>query len=116
MSDKVQGLFNAKIRKVVLAYESGVNMKAIAQQVGVSAPTVAKWLTGEGYRRKGSGRIPLAMKSRGGDLQARGWGADAISKLLGLSVKNVDSLSGPHKNPVFGREKDPLKIKGQKKR
>lgn len=115
MSERVQELFNAKIRKAVLAYERGASLKAIAGRVGVSAPTVAKWLAAEGYRRKGTGRIPIAMKARVRDLVARGWSVEAVGGLLGLGAAAVEKLSGPIENPILGG-RDPLKIKGQQKR
>ena len=116
MSERVQEIFDAKIRKVVLAYEGGTNEKTIARQVGVSGPTIAKWLTKEGYKRRKKGRIPLAMKARVRDLHLRDWDDDKIAGLLNLSPEQVAEYSSPQKNPILGGEKDPLKIKGQKKR
>ena len=116
MSERVQELFDSRIRKVVLAYERGTDLKAIAGRVGVSPPTVSKWLTQEGYKRKKKGRVPLAMKARVRDLHLRGWSPERISGLLGLSAGQVASWSDPQANPILGGEKDPLKVKGQRGR
>lgn len=113
MSDRVQNLFDARIRKVVLAYERGSGLKSIAKSVGVSPPTIAKWLTQEGYKRSKKGRVPLAMKARVRDLHKRGWGPGAIGELLNLSQDQVSEWSRPQQNPVIGG-KDPLRVKGQK--
>jgi hypothetical protein len=107
----------AKLKKVVRAYEMGTDVKTIAGQVGVSPPTVAKWLTNEGYKRKKKGRIPLAMKARVNDLHQRNWTDDQIAGFLKLSVEQVRSFYGPRENPgPLGGEKDPLKIQGGRKR
>ena len=116
MSARVQELFSAKIRKVVLAYEGDVEVKAIARDVGVSPPTVAKWLTEEGYKHKRKGRVPLAMKARVRDLHLRGWEPERISRLLRLSPEQVAAWSDPKQNPILGGEKDPLKVKGERRR
>jgi len=115
MSDRVQMLFGAKIRKVVQTYERGADLKSIASAVDVSAPTISKWLTEEGYRRKKSGRVPLAMKARVRDLHLRGWDSGRISRLLDITPKQVAEWSDPQRNPILGGEKDPLKVKGQRK-
>lgn len=116
MSERVQELKAAKLKKVVRAYERGADVKAIAGQVGVSPPTVAKWLTNEGYKRKKKGRIPLAMKARVNDLHQRNWTDDQIAGFLKLSVEQVRSFYGPRENPgPLGGEKDPLKIKSGRK-
>ena len=91
-------------------------MKSIARQVGVSPPTVSKWLTEEGYKRKKKGRVPLAMKARVMDLHRRGWDRSRIASLLCLSGDQVEEWSSPQKNPILGGEKDPLKVKGQRGR
>ena len=116
MSARVQELFSSKIRKVVLAHEGGVDLRVIASQVGVSPPTVAKWLTEEGYKHKRRGRVPLAMKARVRDLHLRGWEPARISQLLRLTPEQVASWSDPRENPILGGEKDPLKVKGQRRR
>lgn len=113
MSARVQELFHQKIRKVVLAYERRTDVKSIAHQIGVSPPTITKWLAEEGYKRKKKGRIPLAMKARVADLHRRGWEKAKIASLLNLSSCQVDEWSEPKKNPILGGEKDPLKVKGQ---
>lgn len=116
MSERVRELKAAKLKKVVRAYEKGADVKSIAGQVGVSPPTVAKWLTNEGYKRKKKGRIPLAMKARVKDLHQRNWTDDQISGFLKLSVDQVRSFYGPQQNPgPMGGEKDPLKVKGGRK-
>ena len=116
MSTRVQELFQAKIKKVVLAYERGQEIKVIAQETGVSPPTITKWLIQEGYRRRKKGRVPLAMKARILDLKSRGWELDQISSLLRIDLDQAREWSKPFANPILGGEKDPLKIKGQKKR
>lgn len=116
MSDRVQDLFHTKIRKVVLDHERGVDLKAIAERVGVSPPTVAKWLNQEGYKRKGAGRVPLAMKARVRDLHLRGWDDSHISRLLGLRRDQVAEWSRPLENPILGGERDPLKVRGERRR
>jgi len=114
MSERVEELHDAAIGKVVRAYEKGVPLKDIAERVGVSPPTVSKWLTQEGYKHKKKGRLPLAMKARVRDLHLRGWETEEISRLLKLDPKVVEKLESPKENPILGGEKDPLKIKGQK--
>lgn len=116
MSTRVQELFHTKIRKVVLAFERGTDEKSIASQVGVSPPTISKWLTKEGYKHRKKGRIPLAMKARVRDLHLRGWDDSRITGLLCLSRDQVQQWSDPKQNPILGGEKDPLKIKGQRGR
>jgi hypothetical protein len=114
MSERVQEIFEKKIRKVARAYENDTDIATIAKAVGVSAPTVAKWLTKEGYRRKKRGRIPLAMKARVRDLHQRGWEDDAICSLLELDPSQVEEWSRPQENPILGGESDPLKVRGLK--
>lgn len=113
MSDRVQTLFEQNIRHVVKAYEAGEDLKAIAHEAGVSAPTVAKWLTQEGYRHKAKGRYPVAMKTRARDLRRRGWRVGRIANLLKVPRDRVLEWSGLSKNPILGGEKDPLKLKGK---
>lgn len=115
MSNRVQELYESKIRKVVMAYERGEEISSIAEQIGVSPPTIAKWLSKEGYKRKKKGRVPLAMKARVRDLHLRGWPSHRISEFLGLDPAQVSEWSSPIGNPILGGEKDPLKVKGQKK-
>jgi len=114
MSERVHELRESKMKKVVRAYERGTPMKSIASLVGVSPPTVSKWLIEEGYKRKRKGRIPKAMKERVKDLSNRGWKDFQISEFLKLSIDHVREFSGPIKNPILGGEKDPLKLKGSK--
>jgi hypothetical protein len=116
MSEKVQELRERRMSKVVRAYERGMPLSQIAEKAGVSPPTVAKWLVQEGYKHKTKGRIPLAMKARVRDLHLRGWSARQISTLLKLSIPRVEQLSDPKENPILGGEKDPLKVKGLKKK
>ena len=114
MSERVQELQSNRIGKVVRAYERGMPLSTIATKVGVSPPTIAKWLTQEGYKHKNKGRIPLAMKARVRDLHLRGWSDAEISRLLNLGMDRVQEFSSPIENPILGGEKDPLKVKGQK--
>lgn len=114
MSEKVQSIQKKKISKIVRSYEKGIPLNEIAERAGVSAPTIVKWLTQEGYKHKKKGRIPLAMKARVRELHLRGWDPRSISDLLCLSIKKVEELSKPQENPILGGEKDPLKVKGQK--
>ena len=116
MSDKVQELRDRRMSKVVRAYERDMPLSQIAEKAGVSAPTVAKWLVQEGYKHKNKGRIPLAMKARVRELHLRGWSARQISSLLKLGIPRVEQLSNPKENPILGGEKDPLKMKGMKKK
>lgn len=116
MSERVKGIQENKIAKVVKAYERGMPMTEIAERSGVSPPTISKWLTQEGYKHKNKGRILLAMKARVRDLHLRGWSRDSISLLLGLSPRHVEEFSNPKENPILGGEKDPLKVKGLKKK
>jgi len=113
MSDRVQTLFEQSISRVVKAYEAGKDLKAISQRVGVSAPTVAKWLTQEGYKHKGKGRYPVAMKTRARDLRRRGWDVGKIASLLKVPPERIKEWSSLKSNPVLGGEKDPLKLKGE---
>lgn len=113
MSDRVQTLFEQNIRQVVKAYEAGEDLKVIAHEAGVSAPTVTKWLTQEGYRHKAKGRYPIAMKTRARDLRRRGWKVGKIANLLRVPRDRVLEWSGLSKNPILGGEKDPLKLKGK---
>jgi transcriptional regulator with XRE-family HTH domain len=115
MSERVQDLHELRIGKVVRAYERGMPLSEIAQRVGVSPPTISKWLTKEGYKHKNKGRIPLAMKARVRDLHVRGWSEDEISKLLRLNLDRVREFSDPKQNPILGLDKDdPLRVKGLK--
>lgn len=115
MSDRVQDLHSSKIKKVVRAYERGMPLKDIALETGVSPPTIAKWLKQEGYKHKTKGRIPLAMKARVRELHIRGWEDMEIARLLNLGMGHVKELSKPKQNPILSG-KDPLKVKGQKKK
>lgn len=114
MSSRVQELFDANIKRVVSAYEKEVDIKIIAQKIGVSPPTITKWLVQEGYKRKKKGRIPIAMKSRVQELDRRGWDHPRIASLLNLSLSQIEEFSKPLKNPILGGEKDPLKVKDKK--
>lgn len=115
MSERVQELRDTRMKKVVRAYERGEPLNSIASLVGVSPPTISKWLIQEGYKKKGKGRIPDAMKRRVADLQKRGWNDGQISSLLNLSVERVREFSEPIENPIMG-EKDPLKTRGGKRK
>lgn len=115
LSGRVQELRRTKIRKVVLAFERGTDEKAIAAKVGVSPPTISKWLTEEGYKRRKKGRVPLAMKARVRDLSLRGWSPSMIASMLQLDAGQVAEWADPKKNPILGGERDPLKVKGQRK-
>lgn len=117
MSDRVQTLFEQNIRQVVKAYEDGQqDLRVLSKMAGVSAPTVAKWLTQEGYRHKAKGRYPVAMKTRARDLKKRGWKVGRIANLLRVPREHVLEWSAPQGNPILGGEKDPLKLKGKKKK
>lgn len=115
MSNRVQELFESKMRKVASAYEKGTPMKDIAERVGVSPPTIDKWLTKEGYRHKKRGRYPIAMKARARDLQNRGWSEERIASLMDVSEGQIQEWLQLKENPVLGGEKDPLKIRGGRK-
>ncbi len=112
MSDRVKGIQNERLREVVHSYERGQGINEIAKRIGVSGPTVSKWLRKEGYRKLSKGRYPAAMKLRTKDLAHRRWRKEEISNLLRVSVSCVEKWLRPEKNPsVLGGEKDPLKIK-----
>jgi len=114
MSNRVQELFDANIRKVVKSYERGEDISSIASKIGVSPPTISKWLNKEGYKRKKKGRVPIAMKARVRDLHLRGWDDNKISSFLDLRPDQVSEWASPIGNPILGGEKDPLKVKGLK--
>lgn len=113
MSARVQALFEANIRKVTRAYEEGMELQKIARRVGVSPPTITKWLTREGYRHKRRGRYPQAMKARTRDLSRRGWSDERIAKLLKVPRERVVEWSSLEENPILGGERDPLKVRGE---
>jgi len=115
MSERVQAIFEKKVRKVTSDYERGVGVKTIASKVGVSQPTVSKWLTQEGYKHRQRGRYPVAMKARARDLNLRGWTPGRISRLLDVPQNRIDEWLRLRENPILGGEKDPLKIKGGRK-
>ena len=89
VSNRVQEIREESIGWVTESFENGMSAKDIADQVGVSAPTVSSWLREEGYRRKGRKRIPEAMKERAADLSERGWKSQDISKLLQIKIESL---------------------------
>lgn len=112
MSARVQALYEHKIRKVTRAFEDGADVKKIARKVGVSPPTITRWLTLEGYKHKKRGRYPKAMKARTRDLSRRGWSDERIARLLQAPLERVIEWNELEENPILGGEKDPLKVRG----
>ena len=103
MSARVQALYEQKIRKVTRAFEEGSDVKGIASKVGVSPPTITRWLTREGYKHKKRGRYPKAMKARTRDLAGRGWSNERIARLLQAPLDRVEEWEKLVENPSIYR-------------
>ena len=119
MSSRVQIAKDESLGWVLGEYESGRTISSISGELPVSQPTVRSWLEEAGYRRKGRGRIPLAMKARVRDLKSRGWKNAQISSLLTLKPALVSEIlkeSPAEDNPsgILGGGPDPLALKSQK--
>jgi len=112
MSARVQALYEHKIRKVTRAYEDGAKVDRIARQVGVSPPTIARWLTREGYKHKRRGRYPKAMKARTRDLARRGWSNERIARLLEAPLDRVIEWEQLEENPTKIHELGGLRVTG----
>lgn len=86
-------------------FEAGQDEVELAAEYGVSPPTIGRWLMKAGYKHRGRGRYPMAVKERAADLRARGWDFEAIAKLLKVDRELVDEwVRGVPKN-VPGRAK-----------
>lgn len=114
MSARVQALFERKISRVTRSYEGGTDIRQIAAQVGVSAPTISRWLTIEGYKHKKRGRYPVAMKARSRALSRQGWDNGRIAGLLEVPIARVIEWGHLKENPILGGQKDPLGMRGVK--
>ncbi len=87
---RTEAVFETHFKDIAEQYEAGRDIKDIAQDMGVSAPTVSNWLRKGGYKRRKRGRTPDAMRARAHDLYNRGWDVAAIADLFKEKISDVE--------------------------
>ena len=75
---------------IARAFEGGAEETDLASEYDVSPTTIGRWLMKAGYKHRGRGRYPLAIKERAAELRSQGWDFDAISNLLKVDREYVD--------------------------
>lgn len=90
-------IYEENFEQIAEGFEGGEEEVDLAAQFGVSPPTIGRWLFDAGYKHRGRGRYPIAMKTRAGILAEQGWDYDDIAKLLKVTRELVDEWS---RNPV----------------
>lgn len=77
-------------QKVILMHASGASMSAIARELGVSAPSVQKWLKREGFLYGKKGRYHEKMPENAKKLVRRGYSRAQIAKAFRCPLKAVE--------------------------
>jgi hypothetical protein len=101
--NRTREVYEASFEKMTTEFEGGADETDIAARYGISGPTLGRWLTKAGYKHRGRGRYPLAMKARAAELHSRGWSLEAIANLLHVDRDFVDDwireMPAPEPNP-----------------
>lgn len=117
MWNRTREVYDKHFEDIVREFEGGAEETDIAARYGVSGPTIGRWLTKAGYKHRGRGRYPIAMKQRAADLHSRGWSMDAISDLLKVDRDFVDEwireAPKPEKNPRKRPAKQKISARAQ---
>ena len=111
MWNRTREVYEASFGAMTEEFEGGADETDIAARYGVSGPTISRWLTKAGYKHRGRGRYPIAMKERAAELHSRGWSMDAISNLLRVDRDFVDEWVSAAPKPEKNPRKKPAKQK-----
>lgn len=106
---RTKQIYEDHFEEMARQYEGGAEMEDIAERYDVSTSTVYRWLLDAGYKHRGKGRYPKAMKKRAAELAARGWSYKAIANLLDVERPCVDEwvkgFTGEAIKPNPGRKR-----------
>lgn len=87
---RAQKIREARWEEVQYRYENGEKYASIASDIGVSAATMLKWLTEEGYKYKTKGRYPQVMRLRAKEMvKERDWEIEDVANLLNVDKKLI---------------------------
>lgn len=111
---KAQKIREARWEEIQYRYESGEKYPSIANDIGVSAATMLKWLTEEGYKYKTKGRYPQSMRLRAKEMvKERDWEIEDVAELLNVDKKLVAQWYTSSDEPKPRKKKNPAPRRNQ---